>query len=72
MFDEVNDKNQAALKALLEGNQDSDVPVTNKLRGLYQECLNTGVINALGAAPLLSVIEATGMLSLLLSTNAAL
>lgn len=65
VFDEVNDKNQAALKALLEGNQDSDVNVTNKLRGLYQECLNTGAINALGAAPLLSVIEATGGSSLL-------
>ena len=61
MFDELSDRNQAALKALLEGNLDSDVPVTMKLRGLYQECMNINAIEALGAAPLLNVIKATGM-----------
>ncbi|KAL5491935.1 hypothetical protein EMCRGX_G017311 [Ephydatia muelleri] len=59
MFDELSDRNQAALKALLEGDLDSDVPVTMKLRGLYQECMNINAIEALGAAPLLNVIKAT-------------
>ena len=62
MFDELNYKNQVALEALLKGNQDRDVPVTIKLRGLYQECMNINAINTLGAAPLLNVINATGML----------
>eukprot|EP00731_Ephydatia_muelleri_P014437 Em0008g157a len=65
MFDELSDRNQAALKALLEGNLDSDVPVTMKLRGLYQECMNINAIEALGAAPLLNVIKATGGANLL-------
>ena len=60
VFDALNDRNQAALKALLEGTQDSGVPVTMKLRSLYQECLNVNAINALGAAPLLNIIKETG------------
>eukprot|EP00731_Ephydatia_muelleri_P014440 Em0008g160a len=65
MFDELSDRNQAALNALLEGDLDSDVPVTMKLRGLYQECMNINAIEALGAAPLLNVIKATGGANLL-------
>ena len=56
----LNSNNQAALKKLLEGAQDIEVPVIIKLRSLYQECLNVSAINALGATPLKNITDETG------------
>jgi len=64
-FDQLNVRNQIALKKILEGDDDDDVSAVRKVKALYRSCINTESINALGATPLLDLINATGGWSLL-------
>ena len=59
-FDQLNVRNQIALKKILEGDDDDDVSAVRKVKALYRSCINTESINAPGATPLLDLINATG------------
>ena len=59
-FDELNTRNQIALKRILDDKKDDDVEAVRKVKALYTSCMDTDTIDNLGAQPLLDLINATG------------
>ena len=59
-FDQLDVRNQIALKKILEGDDDSDVSAVMKVKSLYKSCIDTASVNAQGASPLLDLINVTG------------
>lgn len=60
MFAQLAERNIVALKKILDQGDDGGVNSVRKLLDLYQSCLDTEQINALGAEPILQVINRTG------------
>ena len=59
-FTQLAERNTIALKKILDIDDDGGVEAVRKAMDLYQSCLNTDQINALGADPILEIINETG------------
>ena len=59
-FDKLAEQNLIGLKKVLDANDDSGIEAVRKLMDFYQSCMNTEEINALGAEPILRIIDITG------------
>ena len=58
-FAQLDQRNKDALIGILEGNKDDDIEAIQKLRFLYQLCLNETQLDFLGAKPLVTLIQNT-------------
>ena len=59
-FAKLAEQNLIGLKKVLDTNDDSGIEAVRKLMDFYQSCMNTEQINALGADPILAIINSTG------------
>ena len=50
------------LRKILESGDDGGVAAVRKALDLYESCINTPLIDALGARPLIDLINSTGTL----------
>lgn len=60
VFGQLDQRNNIAIRKLLEGSEEGDVRAIQLARQLYQSCMNTDGLTQEGAGPLLSVINQTG------------
>ena len=61
-FGQLAERNTIALKKILDQGDDGGVQAVRKVMDLYQSCLDTDQVNALGAEPMLELINRTGEL----------
>ena len=59
-FTEVNSRNIESLRNAIESGRDGDVRAVQLAKQLYDSCGNTGLLNELGAQPLVELVRATG------------
>jgi endothelin-converting enzyme len=59
-FSQLSDLNSILLHKVLSSEGDEDVEAVQKMKTLYQSCLDTDTIDSLGAEPLIYLIQATG------------
>ena len=56
-FNQLDERNKAALIKILEGRQDDDIEAVQTLRQLYNHCMDLKTLDEMGAQPLLDLIQ---------------
>lgn len=60
VFNELDQRNNIAIKKLLDGMEESNVQAVQLARKLYESCLDTGALTGKGAEPLTDLLSITG------------
>lgn len=60
VFNELDQRNNIAIRKLLQGNEDSDVKAIQLARQLYKSCLDTDGLTDDGATPIVTLLNETG------------